>query len=233
MSKFENVLVNEDSENGFVKKSKVYLKPRNDFPINVTKEFRIVDAHPARNLFRAKKPYWISFDGETGRTAASNYKDTYECKECKYLKGFKDESGVEHKCQYRCILVFEHDDPEKEYELSVSYGVQKAFSKYVRTLLDDGLDVPNVMTKITRVEPEKGIGYAYNFERGAVLTIEKTESEAAALDALVNRVKESGEPMDSDFAIDLLMKYKSLDGISRERAQQLVDTVCKNGYIEG
>lgn len=232
MSKFEDILVDESNDGNYVSKEKNFLKAKRDFPINKPIPVRILDAHPSRQFFRANQVVCLSFDGKTGRTKESGYKDEYDCKECRFYKGIKTEDGGQLKCQYKLTLVMENEDPEVEDILKVSYGAQKNFSAYVKKLFNDGLDVPDVITYMTRVEREEGPGTTYLFEMGEVRNVEMSEEEEEAVNNLQKRVKDDGKPIDIDMAAGILTKMKSVKGISEDRAKMLIETIAVDGYVQ-
>ncbi|WP_407357190.1 hypothetical protein [Methanolobus sp. WCC5] len=149
------------------------------------------------------------------------------------------------KCKLLLALSMEHEDPDKVYELKIPYGSYIEFSKYVKTLHAAGTDVPNVMTKITRIENPDGPGGLYTFERGddyegsvsgdeeaEAEEVELTAAESAALDSLKAKIKKLGDPMPVEFAAGMLTKTASVKGISNERALAVVNTIAVDGFIE-
>ena len=182
-SKFSNVMVNR---NGGANVERVYLKAKTDFPINVPKEFRIIGAHPARQFFAANQPQCRSHDGKVGRSRETEWRVDIECKECPRQK----EKDINKKCQYKFVFELEHPEPGKQYELTVGYGAQIAFTEYLKGLLAEGLDADQVMTKFTRIENPDGPGTTYTFAKGTVL-VEKelTEPGQKAIDAVTQRIK--------------------------------------------
>jgi len=233
MSNFDKVLVNNNGNgDDKVNKEKVYMKAKKDFPINKPVPVHIIDAHPSRQFFRAGTPECLSFDGEIGRTKDSQYKDEYDCKECRFYKGITTEEGNQLKCQYKLTLIIENEDPEKENILKISYGAQINMSEYIQDLKSKGLDVPDVITYMTRIEREDGPGTTYTFEMGEVRNIEMTDDEKDAVGKLQERIKEDGKSMDIEMAANILTKMKSVQGISEERAKMLIETIAVSGYVE-
>lgn len=237
---FEDIVIEENKSsnngNGGEFKDTVYMKAKQDFPINVAQEHRIVDAHATRQRFANNKPACVSFDGELGRIPATGYKETVECAECKYKKGKDPETGEElDKCQYKLALIIEHEDPEKEYQIKISYGSQLEFSKYIKELAAENLSPDKVITAITRIENPDGPGGLYQFEKVSLAegVTAVSEAEQTALDDLVKKIVAMGETVDVDFAAEMLMKVKSLGGITKEKALELVESVATDGMISG
>lgn len=223
------MLVKGNGNDNTVQKELVYLKIKTALPIGQAKEFHIVGGNKTRQLFRGKTPECMSFDGEVGKLVASGYKEERLCSECQYLKGV-GEGDDKVKCQYKFALHIEDPDPEKEQRLSIGFGAHISFSEYAEKLFAEGLDVPDVMTKITRLENPSGPGYLYNFEKGAVLNIQKTEAEEKFISELLNHAKENG-PIEYDYAVSVIMKNKDLAGITEDRAKAVLNTVAVDGMI--
>ena len=236
MSKFSEITIEENNDQ-FNDQEKVYLSPKKDFPMNKTFEYRIIDANPMRQLFRGNNPVCTAFDAENGRTRESLWKETKPCSECEFKKGVM-EGENKIKCQLKLSVLMEHEDPEKVYEVKLPYGSYIEFSKYVKELHAAGTDVPNVMTKITRIENPSGNGGLFTFEMGDPVAIDnETEEESAevvlneAEEVALAKIEAMGEEMDVEFAAKMLMKTKSLEGISYERALAVVNTKAKDGVI--
>lgn len=226
---FEDVVIEENGSNNGTSdfKETVYMQAKQDFPLGKEQTHRITDAHVVRQLFQGKKPTCVSFDGQTGRLVASGYKDTVECDGCEWRKGVVPETGGDPvKCQYKLALILEHEDPEKENQIKISYGSHIEFSKYVKTLGEQNLSPDKVMTKITRIENPDGPGGLYQFVKGELVdgvvetpaepVAEANDAEQNAVDELVKKIIGMGEEVDVDFAVQMLMKVKSLDGITKE-----------------
>jgi hypothetical protein len=163
-SKFSSVLVKE-SEQKFDRKENDYIKTKQFFPINVPVEVRIIDAHPSRQFFQGGQPLCRSYDAVTGHSKDEDWKDEIVCETCPH----KLEEDRDKRCQYKFVLVLEHEDPDKQYVLTTGYSAQKAFTKYVEDLVLQGLDADLVMTKLTRIENPDGPGTVFVFEQGAAL----------------------------------------------------------------
>lgn len=141
----------------------------------------------------------------------------------------------------------EHEDPEKQYEVKLPYGSYIEFSKYVDLVHSKGLDIPDVMTKITRIENPKGQGGLFTFEMGDSVAdsvgeeeedpesepeeVELTDAESKALADIVAKAAAMGEGIDVEFAAKMLTKTKTLKGITMERALAIVNTVAVDGMI--
>ncbi|WP_407282325.1 hypothetical protein V7O61_06815 [Methanolobus sp. WCC1] len=145
-------------------KEKIQLKAKKDFPINVPKNFRIIDAKVSRRLNKNRKLVCKSSDGKIGELVGKDSSEKRLCSKCKYVYGL-DENGKNFKCKHSCILTLEHEDSEKEYILDIPYSARVNFSRYIKSLIGQNLDVPDVITTITRVEKENSLGTTYLFER--------------------------------------------------------------------
>lgn len=228
-SKFSGMLVKGNGNDNAVQKDLVYLKIKAALPIGQAKEFRIVDGHKTRQLFRGKTPECMSFDGEVGKVVASGYKEERLCNECPYKKGV-GEGDDKVKCQYKFVLHIEDPDPEKEQRLSIGYGAHVSFSEYAEALFKEGIDVPDVKTKITRLENPNGPGNVYRFEKGALLKLQKSDAEEKFLSDMLKHASENG-PIEFDYAMTVIMKTKELAGITEEKAKALLNTIAKDGMI--
>lgn len=232
MSALDNIKT--DGKGTGAQKEIVYLKAKKDFPYNVSREVVITRAHPARSMFKGKALVCMSQDGETGRKkhADGSWADEEDnCRECKFTKKIVVDS-VEMKCDYGCKIYFEHDDPEKENMIKVPYSAQIYLSEYAKSLVEEGLDTPIVITKMTRIEdPESGFS-TYIFEKVRELELTMTELEETAVTDITEKLKVDGNEMSEELAKDVLMSLDSLTGISEARAKQIAASISKDGMVK-
>ena len=223
-SKFNNVMVSPAGD----KTERDYLKAKEHFPINVPKEYRIIGAHPARQLFSGGQPQCRSHNGVTGRSRETDWKIDIECKSCPKQK----EADKDKKCQYKFVLEIEHPDPEKKYEITMGYGAQKAFSEYVKGLIEEELDADQVMTKITRIENPDGPGTTYTFAKGAILAVKALSAdEQKAVDAVKQKIKSDyGGRMDAE-KVALVLSSMGTAGINDSRATEIANMLAVDGMI--
>jgi hypothetical protein len=137
----------------------------------------------------------------------------------------------------------EHEDPDTEYEVKIPYGSYIEFSKYVKEVQAAGFDIPEVMTIFKRIENPRGQGGLFTFEMGDLVEgeggsedaeeedVELSAEEQEALDKVIAKAEKLGEQLDAEFAAGLLMKIKSVKGISKERALAVVNTAAVDGVI--
>ena len=201
--------------------------------LNIQRQFWIIDGHPSRQLFLTKTTGCRSWDGEIGRTVESGYKEEKPCSECKYKWGYTDEAtGEKIKCKTQYTLIFEHEDPEQEYNLTISYGAQKNLEQYAIGLEAQGIEIDQVITGITRIENIKTAGTTYTFKKVGDLDLKVEPEEKAALAMLMAKAVKSG-PIPIEFAVTLLMNLASLDGLGEDRAQRLAESIAEDGMITG
>lgn len=226
-SNFENVLVDEDADEK-VGKNKTYLSVKKDFPINQPQNYVILRAETHRQLFKSKKPVCMSFDGVTGKTVESGYKDEYTCNDCQYKKGV-GEGENKVKCQYKLALFLEDEsDPENELCVKIPYSGQKELSKYAKGLFAEGLDVPDVVTEIKRIENPRGQGGLFTFQKAAVMNITPTDDEKEAIQYIKNKISED-EP--DGLEVDLVVSIFKRKGVENERAVALARMISDNDGI--
>jgi hypothetical protein len=210
-------------------KTNVFIKPRQDMKMNVGREFHIVRAVETRNLFEPSCASWDRVNGYMRET-----KEKKLCAECQYLKGLPQGEGkLPIKCQAKYALYMEHDSADKEYVLSISVPVYKVFYEYRKSLLEMGLDVNKVITRVTREEPEKGNGYAYKFEFVSELDLDILPEEAKALSDITGKYKIMKKEETVNDTAELLKTLLEIDGIviDESRAKRLALTLSKDGII--
>jgi len=214
-SKLDNILLET--------KSLIRLKAIKDFPFNVTKMYRITHGQPSRVMFRDNKLVCTTEDCVTGMQVDGK---PQECANCEYRR-----SG---ECAYKCLIYFEHKDPGKEYVLAVPYAAQYALSEYVKLLLADDLDAPDVITAITRIKTDDGKS-TYKFELADTIkeeeVLELTEVEQESIDDLVAQLKLREMTMDVEEFANTLPYTDALVGISTERALAIAKSIAKDGII--
>jgi len=210
-------------------KTNVYIKPKQDMKMYVGREFHILRAVETRSLFEPSCSSWDRVNGFMRET-----KEKRLCAECPYLKGLPQGEGkMPVKCQAKYALFIEHTDADKEFVLSISVPNYKVFYEYRKSLLEMGLDVNKVITRVTREEPEKGNGFAYKFEFVSELELELTQAEKNALSDIKGKYKiEKKEETVNDTA-DLLKILLEVDGIiiDDNRARRLAMTLSKDGIV--
>ena len=211
-----------------------YLKAKRDFPYNVSRNVVITRANPSRSMFKGKALVCMSNDGETGRKKNADgswEEEEHNCRECQFTKKIVVE-GIELKCDYGCQIYFEHENPEKENMIKVPYSAQIYLSAYAKSLVEEGLDTPIVVTKMTRIEdPETGFS-TYVFEKVRELELTITELEAAAIADITEKLKAEDGEMSEELAKDVLMSLDSLVGISEARAKLIAASISKDGMVE-
>jgi hypothetical protein len=98
------------------------------------------------------------------------------------------------------------------------------------------------MTKFSRIENPQGQGGLFQFEMGDTVDgsevsegepefIELTDAEQEGLDSLLTKIEAMGEQLEVDFAAGMLMKIKTLKGLTEERAIKIVNTVAVDGIV--
>jgi hypothetical protein len=168
-----------------------------------------------------------------GCSRDSDWKVEIECATCPH----KVEKDLNKKCQYKFIFELEHEEPGKVYNLTSGYSAQKAFSAYLKVLIDEGLDADQVMTKITRIENPDGPGTVYTFEKGEVLEAEPagaaapmTDAEGMAISALQNKIASGHGPIDADMAATVLSSMSTF-GITEARAKEIIAMIAVDGMV--
>ena len=209
-------------------KKNIFLKPRQDMKMNVGRDFHITHGVPGRSLF---EPSCASWDGVKGYRRET--KEEVQCDECVYAKGLpQGEGNLPIKCQKRYTIYMEHEDNDKQYALSFSVPVQKVFAEYRKSLLKLQLDVDKVITKITRVEPEKGNGYAYEFEFVSELNLEVTDEEQTIMNGIIAKIAASEEKVmivdDVAQIIELMFKKDGIV-IDKNRTKRLAASMSDDG----
>lgn len=230
MSVLENVTTESEEKKTYAQK--VYLGAKANFPINVQKKFRILKGNSARQLYLTKTTGCRSFDGKIGKTVESGYKEEKNCDECEYKYGALNEKGEKIQCKSQYVLTLEHEDPDTEYILTVSYGAQKNLDAYDAKLAVLGLDADQVITGITRVENISTPGTTYLFEKVGDLELKMTPEERAALENMKGKALIGG-PIPVKFAAELLQNLASLDGIGVDRANRLAESIADGDMITG
>lgn len=209
-------------------KKSIYLKPKLDMKMYSGRDFHITHGEPGRSLF---EPSCISYDNITGYRRDT--KEEVECKDCVYAKGLpQGEGNLPIKCQKRYTIFMDHEDNDKQYALSFSVPVQKVFSEYRKSLLKLELDVDKVITKITRVEPAKGNGYAYTFELVSELDLNVTNEERTIMNGIVANIAASEEKVmsiDDVAQVIELMFQKNGNYIDKNRTKRLAASMSKDG----
>lgn len=137
----------------------------------------------------------------------------------------------------------EHEDPDTEYEVNIPYGSYIEFSNYVKKVHAAGFDIPEVMTIFKRIENPRGQGGLFTFEMEDLIDgsgkdaeaeaeeVELSTEEQDALAKVVAKAEKLGEQLDAEFAAGMLMKIKTMKGISKERALAVVNTAAVDGVI--
>lgn len=235
----------EDVDQTNFKKS-IYLKHGVDMKTNIGRDMHIVAAKETSSLFRMPKQErgCSSWDRITGINWNNNEK--VECETCPYRfrrdnKGLAvteidKETGKEKEFIYKCnlnyALIIEHPEPDKQFVLTVNYKVYKDnFMKYMRELQTKGLEVNNVITKITKVDAPpgmKGKPNIYEFEFVEELNIDVTIEEQDLLDTIKTKLKESMVIPD---VADLLVELAASRHIEIDagRARRLVENIATDG----
>lgn len=216
-SKLSNLIIEENTQRST---NKVRLKATQHFPIDEPKTYRIIGGYPSRMFFRNGSLECASDDAETGFPKRSG--PPRPCAEC--------EHRVDGSCSYRCTLELEHASPNKVYIISVPYSAQLNLSEYVRALLVDDLDAPDVLTKITRVEGDNGYP-TYTFELDSIIidecAFELTEDELAAIDNIKKTI--AGRNIDIEEFSDLMMIMVK---IPESRANKIASMYIQDGAIK-
>lgn len=225
-------------------KTSIYFKPKQDFRINVPHEMHIIRATETSSLFLLPGQFkddkvkgCSSYDRVTGYDKVK--KEKVNCEECPYRnrkdhQGFTISEGgkeIVYKCSNNYSIFMEHPDADKEYVLgNVNWKVYIEFSKYRQMLLTKGLDVNQVITKVTRVEPLEGNGYMYEFEFVSELNLDVTTEEQDLLDTIKSRLT---EPMAIADVTDVLVAFGAeMDiDIDNSRARRLVESIAKDGMV--
>jgi hypothetical protein len=222
-------------------KENVYFKPRQDFKINVPHDIHIVRARETSSLFKLPNQALgcSSWDRENGFD--KNTKEKVSCEECPY-RNRKDHKGltineggkdVTYRCSNNYALFMEHPEADKEYVLTnINWKAYIEFDKYRRTLIARGLDVPGVITRITRVEPAEGNGYMYEFEFVSELNLNMTEAEKDLMDEIKLELEEECTVA---YVADLLNTVCSIREIPMDiqRAKRLVeDYIGTDGVVK-
>ena len=227
-------------------KKSVYLKPGSDMKTNIGRNMHIVAAKETCSLFRMPKQEkgCSSWDRITGINWNTNEK--VECETCPYRfrrdhKGMTiveidKESGKEKEMVYKCnlnyALIIEHTEPDKQFVLTVSYKTYKDyFMPYMNELKVKGMEVNNVITRITKVDPPsnlKGKPNIYEFEFVEELNLEVSLEEQDLIDTIKSRLT---EPMAIADVVDVLVAFAKEMGITIEdvRARRLVETITTDG----
>jgi hypothetical protein len=214
-SKLDNILLET--------KSLIRLKAIKDFPFNTPKMYRITHAQPSRVMFKDGKLACTTEDCITGMQVDGK---PQECASCIHK--------TNGDCSYKCLVYFEHKEPEKEYVLAIPFTAQYALSEYVKLLLADDLDAPDVITAITRVKTDDDKS-TYKFELADLIkeeeVLELTDVEQESINDLVVQLRLREMTMDVEEFAETLPYTDGLVGISSERATSIAKSIAKDGMI--
>ncbi|MDD4247662.1 MAG: hypothetical protein PHT13_00915 [Methanosarcina sp.] len=209
----------------FSEKKLIRLKANTDFPFDTPKDFRIIRGQPSRTMFEGGRPVCATEDCVTGYSTDGKKQ---ECSSCEHKT-----SGA---CAYKCLIYLEHNDPSKEYVLAIPYAAQYALSEYIKSLLMDEVDAPDVITRITRVATDDGRS-TYNFELANEIDdvdedeIELTADESLAINELIAQLRSRDLAMDIAEFAETLKYVDEFIGINDERAEKIAKSIAKDGLI--
>lgn len=219
-------------------KTNVYITPRQDFKINVPREMHITYGTKSRSVFFGKSHSCSSLDRITGYD--NELKENVDCTTCEYAtKEGKsrgpNEDPIKCKCHY--ALFMEHENSEKQYALtSVNWHAFNKFNEYRTSLLKMDLDVNQVITKITRIEPPQGLHpatFMYEFEFVRELNLNMTDVEEDAIAKLKVDITNNGDNIsvqDAASVIQIWLQNNNVE-IDINRAKRLVNTLSDDGLI--
>jgi hypothetical protein len=209
-----------------------YLSAEKDFEIGKVRKLRILRGNASRVLWCHGQVHCRSDDGIHGKLADG---DGILCADCKFLNGI-EVKGKRVYCSLRCDLYAEHSDKTMEYKLSIPHRAQMNLTKYVRGLLDMGVDIPDVITEVERVVDSDGL-YNYIFSL-AEEKVEDSGQDAFSADERQNamklrdQIRQAGEQMPVDEFADTLPYMPGLETISHERALALAESLASHGVIK-
>jgi len=215
-------------------KENVYLKVGSDLKTNIGRELHITMASETASLFKlpGKSVGCSSWNREKGFNRDT--KELVECNECIYNKGITIEekgNSVLYKCKKNYALFMEHPESnDKQFVLTnVNFGVYKTFQEYRRSLIIKGLDVNQVITRVTKIDNPPGVrGNVYSFEFVEELNLDITLEEQDFLDTIKSKLP---EPMAIADVVDVLKTFAKEMGVTIEdaRARRLVETIATDG----
>ena len=172
----------------------VYLKPEKDFPMNTPQFYRIVDGKYIRALYGDKQVICLSNDMVTGKIFADG--ERQECAMC----------DKQDACKPKCQLIMENLQHGNVYHLAIPHGAHIRFSEYVRDLLVNNTDAPDVVTEITRIKDGKFSSYIFT---KACEWLE--EAELNNIKPIINEYNSLSEDDREDFDIAMMLKLKGFE----------------------
>jgi hypothetical protein len=233
-NEFDDVLEEIEISGGKEFKENVFLNKKDHFKIGKTREFVVTRGFATRQFFKNKTLICKSFDAKTGRKRTSTgwAKEMDDCSECGYAKGKNigtDDQKDKIQCDVGYTLLFEHENPSKQYCLNINRSSYINLDKYKKELLKMGLVIQQVITGVTREESTKfnGSEFKFNFIRKIDLTYSDLEKEK--LNFIITTMKNKQSDAQSvPFIADMLMKMKALSevGLTKERALVLAKSIA-------
>ncbi|MDD3040569.1 hypothetical protein [Bacteroides sp.] len=223
-SKLSNILLETRPNSD---KILVRLTANKNFPFDSPKKFRILRGQPSRSMFVDRQIVCASDDCETGFSVNGTKQ---ECATCE-----NKSSGA---CSYKCLIYMEHPEHGKEYVLGIPYAAQYALSEYVKSLLVEDLDAPDVYTIITRIQtPDNKSTYIFeladDFEVEEETAVELTSSESDAIKELLSQIRERSIQMDIEEFAETLKYMEEFIGIEDDRAKRIAKSIAsKDGLIK-
>ncbi len=219
-------------------KENVYLKVGSDLRTNIGRDLHITMAAETASLFKlpGKSVGCSSWNREKGYNRDT--KELMDCAECPYNKGITiNEKGkdVEYKCKKNYALFMEHPEypNDKQFVLTnVNFGVYKTFQEYRHSLVTKGLDVNQVITRVTKIDNPPGVrGNVYSFEFVEALNVDITLEEQDLLDTIKSRLT---EPMTIPDVVDLLVAFAEAQDVELDsgRARRLVETIADGSVVK-
>jgi hypothetical protein len=174
-----------------------------------------------------------SFDGLTGKkkTMEGWSKDPIDCLTCPYNKGISIDGGDKLKCQLQYAIQFKHEDPSKEYQVSLNQTGMNNLDNYNNELRKMGLRITQVVTSITREESEKYVGSEFKFAFVRETNLTMSELEKVKINSIIEGIKAGeSDSLSVPRVADMLMMFKDLKdvGLTKDRALRLA-TAAANG----
>lgn len=209
-----------------------YLSAEKDFKIGEPVKLRILRGSASRILWKKGAVYCESEDGIHGYLRGGTGDTPIPCAECKYLNGF-EEGGKKYYCSRRCDLFAQGEG--FEWKLSIPERAQMNLTRYVSGLLQMELDIPDVITEVTRITDTDGLNnYVFSMSSDKVSApaqdmFSGEEMQTATILRDMLRAEDNQETIE-EFANTL--EYTPGLNLSHERALALAEHLSSDGVIK-
>jgi hypothetical protein len=209
-----------------------YLSAEKDFEIGEPKELRILRGSASRILWKKGAVYCESEDGIHGYLRGGTGDTPIPCAECKYLNGF-EEGDRKVYCSRRCDLFAEGEG--FEWKFSIPERAQMNLTRYISGLLQMDLDIPDVVTEVTRIKDSDGLNnYVFamaskNVNKSSAEEFSGDELQTANILRDMLRADGAQEEIE-EFAATL--EFSPGLNLSHERALALAEHLSSNGVIK-